>query len=128
MPRKVQICHKGKTICVSYHSLKAHLAHGDYIGKCKPGKKFGKKRHYKHSKYKYRTKKHRYKSSQSGQAESSELFDNNEIEIYPIPAKEYVTIEFDDEIMESGRIPRVHGRRHVRGNSEHQQIEKPDHH
>ena len=36
---KVTICHKGKTISVNKHALKAHLNHGDYKGKCKPDKK-----------------------------------------------------------------------------------------
>jgi hypothetical protein len=114
MPRKVQICHKGKTICVSYHSLKAHLAHGDYIGKCDYDKRSVKNHHYKHSKYRYRTKKHHYKSSQSVQTESSGLFDDKKIEIYPIPAREYMTIDLNDEIMESCtsvEILDMHGRK-----------------
>jgi len=32
--RKVYICHKGKTICVSVNALQAHLGHGDQLGEC----------------------------------------------------------------------------------------------
>ncbi len=32
--RKVQICHKGKTIEVDEHAVPAHLAHGDTLGPC----------------------------------------------------------------------------------------------
>ena len=32
---KAEICHKGHTICVSVNAIRAHLAHGDYPGKCK---------------------------------------------------------------------------------------------
>ncbi len=31
---KVDVCHKGKTISISQNALKAHLAHGDFEGKC----------------------------------------------------------------------------------------------
>ncbi len=31
---KVTICHKGKTISVNSNAVKAHLAHGDYLGSC----------------------------------------------------------------------------------------------
>ena len=31
---KITICHKGHTITVDKHSLRAHLAHGDTIGAC----------------------------------------------------------------------------------------------
>lgn len=32
--KKVTLCHKGKTILVSKNAVKAHLAHGDYLGVC----------------------------------------------------------------------------------------------
>jgi hypothetical protein len=32
---KAEICHKGQTICVSINAVHAHIAHGDYPGKCK---------------------------------------------------------------------------------------------
>jgi hypothetical protein len=32
--QKVEICHKGKTICVSEHAVAAHLKHGDSRGRC----------------------------------------------------------------------------------------------
>src|SRR4051812_15019985 len=32
---KVTICHSGKAICVDSSAVSAHLAHGDYLGKCK---------------------------------------------------------------------------------------------
>lgn len=32
--QKVEICHKGKTICVSEHAVNAHLNHGDSRGRC----------------------------------------------------------------------------------------------
>ena len=31
---KVSVCHDGNTICVDVSALSAHLAHGDYMGKC----------------------------------------------------------------------------------------------
>jgi hypothetical protein len=31
---KVTICHKGQTIKVAASAVKAHLAHGDTVGKC----------------------------------------------------------------------------------------------
>jgi hypothetical protein len=31
---KVQVCHRGKTIWVDQHALRAHLAHGDTLGPC----------------------------------------------------------------------------------------------
>ena len=34
---KVQVCHKGKSICVSANAVAAHLAHGDYLGDCGEG-------------------------------------------------------------------------------------------
>ena len=33
-PRKVQICHDGRTIEVDEHAVPAHLAHGDTLGPC----------------------------------------------------------------------------------------------
>ncbi|MEO7522290.1 MAG: PqqD family protein, partial [Gemmatimonas sp.] len=33
-PRKVAMCHKGKTIMVDQHAVEAHLAHGDTLGAC----------------------------------------------------------------------------------------------
>jgi hypothetical protein len=35
--KKVTICHQGKTITVSKSAQKAHLAHGDSIGRCPSG-------------------------------------------------------------------------------------------
>jgi hypothetical protein len=35
-PRKITICHKGKTMKVSWAALFAHLRHGDRIGPCAP--------------------------------------------------------------------------------------------
>ena len=32
--KKVYICHNGHTICVSISAIKAHLDHGDLLGKC----------------------------------------------------------------------------------------------
>ena len=32
--KKVYVCHNGKTICVSINAIKAHLDHGDELGKC----------------------------------------------------------------------------------------------
>ena len=31
---KVEICHVGRTICVSQNAVQAHLDHGDYLGSC----------------------------------------------------------------------------------------------
>ena len=36
-PKKVKVCHKGKTITISQSALPAHLAHGDTPGECKKG-------------------------------------------------------------------------------------------
>jgi hypothetical protein len=33
-PRKVQLCHQGRTILVDEQSVAAHLAHGDTLGRC----------------------------------------------------------------------------------------------
>jgi hypothetical protein len=47
--KKVTICHKGKTIKVSKHALRAHLRHGDTLGPCSKAKKHKKaKKHHKH--------------------------------------------------------------------------------
>ena len=32
--QKVQVCHKGNTLCIAYSALAAHIAHGDYFGPC----------------------------------------------------------------------------------------------
>ncbi len=32
--KKVYVCHKGQTICVSVNALAAHLGHGDKLGQC----------------------------------------------------------------------------------------------
>jgi len=34
---KVQLCHRGRTICVSANSVAAHLRHGDTLGSCGGG-------------------------------------------------------------------------------------------
>jgi hypothetical protein len=44
--KKVTICHKGKTIKVSKHAVRAHLRHGDTLGPCSTAKK--KAKHKKH--------------------------------------------------------------------------------
>lgn len=33
---KVNVCHNGHTIRVDFHAVPAHLAHGDYLGRCDP--------------------------------------------------------------------------------------------
>ena len=33
---KVTLCHKGHTLSVDSHAVKAHLGHGDTLGACKP--------------------------------------------------------------------------------------------
>jgi N-acetylneuraminic acid mutarotase len=32
--QKVKVCHNGNTICVESNAVSAHIAHGDYVGKC----------------------------------------------------------------------------------------------
>ena len=32
--KKVYMCHKGNTICVSVNAIDAHMGHGDYLGAC----------------------------------------------------------------------------------------------
>lgn len=32
--KKVLVCHKGNTICISPNAVPAHLEHGDYLGEC----------------------------------------------------------------------------------------------
>ncbi|KAA9331801.1 Ig-like domain-containing protein [Adhaeribacter soli] len=36
---KVLVCHNGQEICISANAVKAHLAHGDYLGSCETSKK-----------------------------------------------------------------------------------------
>ena len=48
--KKVTICHKGKTIKVSRHAVRAHLRHGDTLGPCSKVKAKHKK-HKKHHKH-----------------------------------------------------------------------------
>ena len=48
--KKVTICHKGKTIKVSKHAVRAHLRHGDTLGPCSTVKAKHKK-HKKHHKH-----------------------------------------------------------------------------
>jgi len=43
--KKVTICHKGKTIKVSKHAVRAHLRHHDTLGPCSTVKA---KKHHKH--------------------------------------------------------------------------------
>ena len=45
--KKVTICHKGKTIKVSKHAVRAHLRHHDTLGPCSTVKAKHKK-HHKH--------------------------------------------------------------------------------
>jgi hypothetical protein len=50
---KVTICHKGKTIKVDKHAVRAHLRHGDTLGTCaaakaKKAKAAAKAKHAKH--------------------------------------------------------------------------------
>src|SRR3712207_6622212 len=58
---KVTICHKGKTISVDKHALKAHLKHGDYKDKCKKDKdkKDKDKKDKKHKEDKHKKDKDR---------------------------------------------------------------------
>ena len=35
--RKVYVCHRGNTICISVNALQEHLDHGDYLGACTTG-------------------------------------------------------------------------------------------
>src|SRR4029079_8521758 len=48
--KKVTICHKGKTIKVSKHAVRAHLRHHDTLGPCSTVKAKHKK-HHKHHKH-----------------------------------------------------------------------------
>jgi hypothetical protein len=48
--KKVTICHKGKTIKVNKHAVRAHLRHGDKLGPCSTVKAKHKK-HKKHHKH-----------------------------------------------------------------------------
>ena len=48
--KKVTICHKGKTIKVSKHAVRAHLRHHDTLGPCSTVKAKHKK-HKKHHKH-----------------------------------------------------------------------------
>lgn len=49
--KKVTICHKGKTIKVSKHALRAHLRHHDTLGPCSTVKAKKHKKHQKHHKH-----------------------------------------------------------------------------
>ena len=46
--KKVTICHKGKTIKVSKHAVRAHLRHHDTLGPCSTVKAKKHKKHHKH--------------------------------------------------------------------------------
>jgi hypothetical protein len=49
--KKVTICHKGKTIKVSKHAVRAHLRHHDTLGPCSTVKAKKHKKHHKHHKH-----------------------------------------------------------------------------
>lgn len=69
---KVALCHNGHTICVSVNAVKAHLSHGDKLGECKNEEHPGGKR-------------------------ISEKPKEPPFKIYPNPARERITIRFDNE-------------------------------
>lgn len=78
--KMVAICHNGQTIYVSVNALPAHIAHGDCLGAC-PDVRIppGK--------------------------EKSER-ENPQFTIYPNPARDYVTISFE-EIPNIGNVKRI---------------------
>lgn len=79
---KVPVCHNGNTIYVSINAVEAHLAHGDCIGECMGKKESGK-----------------YGVDEKIKPEKPPFT------IYPNPAKEKITIKFNnDECEESKRV------------------------
>ena len=80
--KKVPVCHDGNTMYISKNTLKAHLAHGDCIGECTVEQK---------------SEKHGF--DKKGMPENPPFI------IYPNPASEKITIQFDkDEYKESKRV------------------------
>jgi hypothetical protein len=80
--KKVPVCHNGQTIYVSKNAVQAHLAHGDCIGECTVEKNSDRK-----------------------DLEEKEKPEKPPFTIYPNPAKEKITIKFDnEECKESQRL------------------------
>jgi len=74
--RKVPVCHNGHTIWVAAEAVPAHLKHGDCIGECSEEKD-----------------------------KSGVISERPPFSVYPNPARESVTVRFDDEcICEGGRV------------------------
>jgi len=77
--KKIPVCHKGRTIYVSTHALKAHLAHGDCLGNCLE-----------------------HNNNHPGNLKSSvinntENLNTNQIKIYPNPAYDNLNIKLEKE-------------------------------
>jgi hypothetical protein len=81
--KKIMVCHKGTSICISENAVASHLAHGDYLGSC---------------------------SSNNCDDESEVISQDNELEsglttsIYPNPASTSNKVVFKVKSLESGNI------------------------
>ncbi|MGA2408338.1 MAG: T9SS type A sorting domain-containing protein [Bacteroidales bacterium] len=80
--KKIPVCHNRQTIYISKNALKAHLAHGDCIGECTVEKKPEKRG-----------------------CDENEKPQKPPFTIYPNPAREKITIKFDNGIcLESKKV------------------------
>jgi hypothetical protein len=84
LPKKVPVCHNGHTIYISRNALKSHLAHGDCFGECKVD-----------------TRPERRCLEENHKPE------NPPFTVYPNPATEKITIEFEEDCKELQRIELV---------------------
>jgi hypothetical protein len=78
--KKVPVCHNGHTIYVSKNAVRAHLAHGDCIGECAIEK-----------------------DTDIRGLEEKERPDRPPFTIYPNPATEKITINFDNDECEGSK-------------------------
>jgi len=71
--KKIPVCHNGQTLYVPVSAFRAHLRHGDCAGECTTEKNPGRER-----------------------PECSPMKDNPPFMIFPNPAREKVTVRFED--------------------------------
>jgi hypothetical protein len=81
--QKVLICHNNHEICVSVNALKAHLAHGDYFGRCLR------------------------EESEFIKDDSKNQMKKDPFTVFPNPATDQVTVKFNDQEDSRTRIELV---------------------